>query len=105
MRMPSLVALLWLAVAVSALSEVLRWWRSSRSVREMLWAVDTNAPPLGFLMTAGAPTRTHDDANPPRTLEADDAADLVRMDDDGGSQMVAAVPLGKVRSTGCSRDS
>jgi hypothetical protein len=103
MRMPSLVALLWLAVAVSALSEVLRWWRSSHSLREVQWAV-TNAPPVGFLMTAGAPTRTHDDADLARTLEADDAADLVRMDDDGGSQMrVAAVPLGKV-PTGCCRD-
>jgi hypothetical protein len=46
MRMPSPLALLWLAVAVSALPEVLRWWRSSRSVGEVLWAVDTNAPPV-----------------------------------------------------------
>ena len=66
MRMPSLVALLWLAVAVCALSEVLRWWPSSRSVGDVLWAVGTNAPPMDFLMTAGAPTRTRDDANPAR---------------------------------------
>ena len=54
---------------------------------------DTNAPPVGFLMTAAAPTRTRDDADLARTLEADDASDLVRMDDDGGPQIrVAAGP-------------
>jgi hypothetical protein len=56
MRMPFLVALLWLAVAVSVLSEILRWWRLSRSVGDVLWAVDTNLPPMGFLMAAGAPS-------------------------------------------------
>jgi hypothetical protein len=104
--MPSPVALLWLAVAVSALPEVLRWWRSSRSVGEVLWAVDTNAPPVGVLVTAGAPTRTRDDANPARALEADDAADLVRMDDDGGSQMMVAAGPDRQASVGAvQRDS
>jgi hypothetical protein len=93
MRMPPLVVLLWLAVALSALPEALRWWRSSRSVWEVRWEADTNAPPVGILTTAGAPPRTRDDADLARRLEADDAADLVRMDDDGGPQMrVAAGP-------------
>ena len=93
MRMPSPVALLWLAVAVSALPEVLRWWRS-RPVSDVRWAVDANAPPGGLPVPAGVPTRTRDDAYLARVQEADDAADLVRMDDDGGgSQMrVAAGP-------------
>jgi hypothetical protein len=83
MRMPSFVVLLWLAVALSALPEIRRWWRSSRSVWEVRWAADTNVSPVGFLITAGAPTRARDNADLARTLEADDA-DLVRMDDDGG---------------------
>ena len=94
MRMPSFVECLWLAVALSALPEALRWWRSSRSVWAVRRAADTNAPPMGFLMTAAAPTRTRDDADLTRTLDADDTADLVRMDDDGGPQVgVAADPV------------
>ena len=63
MRMPSLVVLIWLAVALSALPEALRWWRSSRSVWQLRWAADTNAPPVGFLITARAPTGPRDDAD------------------------------------------
>jgi hypothetical protein len=88
MRMPSLVVLLWLAVALSVLPEALRWWRSSRSVWQVRCAADTNAPPAG-LLTAGAPSRTRDDADLAGTLEAEDAADLLRMDDDGSPQMTS----------------
>ena len=62
MRMPSLVVLVWLAVALSALPEALRWWRSSRSAWQMRWAADTNAPPVGFLIAARAPAGPRDDA-------------------------------------------
>jgi hypothetical protein len=50
---------------------------------------DREPPHAGVTIVAGTHTRTLDDALDARTLTADDAIDLVRMDDDGGRQMAS----------------
>jgi hypothetical protein len=50
---------------------------------------DREPPHAGVTIAAGTATRTLDDALDARTVTADDAIDLVRMDDDGGRQMAS----------------
>lgn len=86
--MPSLIAFLGIAVAACTIPAIVRWFRPSRRpLIEVLPAVDQDPAPAGIIMTAGTRTRTIEEAIGARTLRADDAADLVRMDDDGGWQM------------------
>ena len=82
---PAVTALLGVVVAASTASALVRWLRSSRrrSV-EVLPAMDEKPSRTGISLTAGARARTLEPAIRPRTQETDDAADLVRMDDDGG---------------------
>ena len=63
--MPSLLMLVGIAIMASTMQAIVRWWRVSRSVVELLPAREQVS-------------------RPPRTQESDDAMDLVRMDDDGG---------------------
>lgn len=84
--MPSLIALLGIAVVACTMPAIVRWLRPSRPLVEVLPAVHQDPAPAGIIMTVGTRTRTLDEAIDARTLKADDAADLVRMDDDGGWQ-------------------
>jgi hypothetical protein len=86
--MPSLMALAGISVIASVMPAIVRWVRPSRPRLDVLPAVDQDpAARAGIVMTAGARSRTLDNAIAARTVKADDAEDLVRMDDDGGSQM------------------
>jgi hypothetical protein len=85
--MPSLIALLGIAVIGSTMRPIVRWLRRSRSRVELLPAVDHDPPPARIIMTAGTRTRTVDEAIDAYTPDPDDRADLGRMDDDGGRQM------------------
>ena len=66
---------------------IVRWLRPSPPLVEVLPAVDQDPAPAGITMTAGIHIQTIEEAINARSLRADDAADLVRMDDDGGWQM------------------
>ncbi len=83
--MPSAIALLGIAAVGCTMPAFARWLRTRRPLVEVLPAVDQDpAPPAGILITGGTRTRTLSDAIDRRAQKANDAADLVRMDDDGG---------------------
>jgi hypothetical protein len=83
--MPSVIALLGIAVVGRTMPAIARWLRPSRRSVELLPAIDQQPPrPTGIIMTGGTRTRTRHEAVEGRVQKAADAADLVRMDDDGG---------------------
>ena len=86
--MPSVIAVLGIAVVGCAMPVIARWLRASRPVVEVLPAVEQHPTrPRGVIMTAGTRTRRLQEAIEVRIQKAADAADLVRMDDDGAPKV------------------
>ena len=86
------IAVFGIAVIVFTMPCVLPWLRTSRSVVRVLPSRDRDKTSAAITMAAGTCVRTLDELN---VSTADDALDLVRMDDDGGWQM--ARPLAQRR--------
>jgi hypothetical protein len=82
--MLSIAALLSVAVLGLALPAILRWLRRSPGLIEGVPVGGQCAAPPAALLTARAWTRTMEDPAAPRARALADAADLGRMDDDGG---------------------
>ena len=81
---PLVIALLGIAVVGRRVPAIARWLRPSRRRVEVLPVIDQQpARPIGIIMTGGTRTRTLHEAVEGRVQKAADAADLVRMDDDG----------------------
>jgi hypothetical protein len=78
----SLIALLWLSLIVSTMPTMVQWLRPSRPLVEVLPSLRQNPAGARSLLSAGARARTLEEVVDAR--EADKAADLFRMDDDGG---------------------
>jgi hypothetical protein len=85
--MPSLTVLLGIAVIAVALPAIVRWRRASRPPVEVLPAVDQDPGGAAIIVNASTCTRSLAEVIDARIVKGDDAADLVRMDDDGGWQM------------------
>lgn len=83
---PTLIALLGIVAIGAAMPAIVRRLRASRPLVEVLPAVDDDPVPAGITLSAGTRTRTLDEVIEARTRKADEAADLVRLDDDGGWQ-------------------
>jgi hypothetical protein len=83
----SLIALLWLSLVVFTMPTMVQWLRPSRPLVEVLPSLRPNPARARGLLTAGARARTLEEAVDGR--EADEAADLFRMDDDGGRPLDA----------------
>jgi len=87
--MPSVIALLGIAVVGRTVPAIARWLRPRRLV-EVLPAIDQQpARPTGIIMTGGTSARTLHEVVEGRVQKAADTADLVRMDDDGGPSELA----------------
>lgn len=81
----SLVVLVGLALIGSSALVLVRWVRKSRPPRiEVLPALDPEPAPDRIIVSAGARARTLNQSINARNTEADDAADLSRMDGDAG---------------------
>lgn len=78
----SLIALLWLSLLVSTMPTMVQWLRPSRPLVEVLPSLRQNPERARSLLSAGARVRTLREVVDAK--EADEAADLSRMDDDGG---------------------
>jgi hypothetical protein len=89
--MPFLITLLAIGVIAAMMPAIARRFGSFRRSAP---ALDDVLPPAEIIIAAGTRTRTLDAAIDPRTTHADDMADLVRMDDDGGWQMDTTVGPG-----------
>jgi high-affinity K+ transport system ATPase subunit B len=88
--MPSVIALLGIAVVGRTVPAIARWLRPSRRLVEVLPAIDQQpARPTGIIMTGGTRARTFHEVVEGRVQKAADTADLVRMDDDGGPSELA----------------
>jgi hypothetical protein len=85
--MPSLIALLGIVVIGSTMPAIVGWLRTSRPWVHVLPAVVHEPPPGRLMMTASTSSRTLHEVIDANTPDTGDAADLVRMDDDGGRQM------------------
>jgi hypothetical protein len=83
---PTLIALLGIAAIGATMPAIVRRLRTSHPQVEVLPAVDQDSAPAGIMIAAGMRTRTLGEVIGARTAKTDDAADLVRMDDDGGWQ-------------------
>ena len=68
---------------VFAMPDAIPWLRKSRSLARVRPSRQRNRASAGLTMAAGTCVRTLDE---PSLIAADDALDLVRMDDDGGWQ-------------------
>jgi hypothetical protein len=91
---PFVIGLLGVVVLACTVPAIVRWLRPSRPVVALLPAVDQDpVRPRGIIMTGGTRTRTLEEAIDARIQKADDAADLVRMDDDGGSRHLPGAVL------------
>ena len=75
----SLIALLWLSLTMPTM---VQWLRTSRPLVEVLPSLRQNPERARSLLSAGARFRTLREVVDAK--EADEAADLSRMDDDGG---------------------
>ena len=82
--MPSIGALLGVVVLGLALPAIGRWLRRSPGFIEVLPAEGQHAAPPAALTAPGAWTRTMEAAASAHARTLADAADLGRMDDDGG---------------------
>ncbi len=81
----SLVVLLGLALVWSGAVVLVRRLRRSRLPRiEVLPALDPEPPPETIIVSAGARARTLNQATNARDVEAEDTADVSRMDGDAG---------------------
>lgn len=78
------IALAGIAVLVFAMPNAFPWLRASRSLARVTPAIHRDEASAGSAMDGGSCARTPDE---PNRLTAEDALDLVRMDDDGGWQM------------------
>jgi hypothetical protein len=88
-RTPFVIGLLGIVVAACTMPAIFRWLRPSRPSVALLPAVDQDpVRPPGITLTGGTRTRTLEEAIDARIQKAEDAAGLVRMDDDGGSRPV-----------------
>jgi len=88
--MPSVIALLGIAVVGRTVPAIARWLRPSRRLVEVLPAIAQQpARPTGIIMTGGTSARTLHEVVEGRVQKAADTADLVRMDDDGGPSELA----------------
>lgn len=83
----SLIALLWLSLLVFTMPTMVQWLRPSRLLVEVLPSVPQKPARARGLLTARARARTLEEVVSAR--EADEAADLFRMDDDGGRTLDA----------------
>jgi hypothetical protein len=81
--MPFLTTLFAIAVVGSTLPAMLRWFGPFRRVSEGLPSRDDTSPRAGLIKTAPAHSRRISDATDARIAQAQDEADLMRMDDDG----------------------
>jgi hypothetical protein len=81
---PSVLAFVGVAAVGCAISAFVQRRRRFRPLVEVLPAIEH--PPAGadVLITAGAGARMLDEALDARHRSVEDAADLIRMDDDGG---------------------
>ena len=78
------IAALGLAAIVFLMPEPIPWLRTSRAIGRVVPSGYRDPASAPILVTAGTGVRKLHEAN---ATEADDALDLVRMDDDGGWQM------------------
>jgi hypothetical protein len=78
------IALAGIAMLVFAVPDAFPWLRTSRSLARVTPSIHRDEPNSGFALDGGSCARTPDE---PNWHTAADALDLVRMDDDGGSQM------------------
>ena len=91
--MPPVIALLGIAVVARTIPAIARWLRPCRGLVELLPAIDQQpARPTGIIMTGSTRTRTLHEALEGRVQKAADAADLLRMDDDGSPDEHARAP-------------
>ena len=82
--MPAAIALLGIAVVGVTIPAMAKWLRPSRPLMEVLPPVGQDpARPGGLIVTGGTHARTLEEAMQVRAQTAADAADDVRMDDDG----------------------
>jgi hypothetical protein len=88
LRMPPatlfVIALAGIAVLAFAMPGAFPWLRTSRSLARLTPSIHRDEASAGSAMDGGRWARTPDD---PNWHTAEDALDLVRMDDDGGWQM------------------
>jgi len=78
------IAAVGVAAIVFAMAGAIPWLRTSRVPVRVLPSGHRDQASAGIVITAGTCVRTLDE---PNRSDADDALDLVRMDDDGGRQM------------------
>jgi hypothetical protein len=90
--MHSLTGFLAIIAIAFTIPACVRWLRPARPLVRVLPPVDQDPAPTGIRLTAGTRTRTLDEAIGARAL-ASDAADLIRMDDDGGWQSAPSPAL------------
>ena len=81
----SLIVVLWIVVMASTISGLVPWLRASPSVVPVLSNEKRYTRRRATRVVTGACVRTLDERN---RSTADDALDLVRMDDDRGWEMV-----------------
>lgn len=83
--MPFLMTLVGIAAVGSTMPAIIRRFPLSRRHVEVFPSLDeTPPPPPVLIMTGDVYIRTVDEVKCAGTVKADDAADLMRMDDDGG---------------------
>ena len=80
----SLIAVLGIALIGFPRSAIVRWLCPSRPLVAVLPPLQQNPEPARSVMTAGTRARTFDEVIDARAVAADEAADLLRTDDDGG---------------------
>jgi hypothetical protein len=78
------IALLGIAAIIFTMPGGVPWLRTSRAVVRVVPSRHRHKTSVAITMAAGTCVRTLDE---PHASTADDALDLVRMDDDGGWQM------------------
>jgi hypothetical protein len=79
------IAVFGIAALIFTMPGVIPWVRTSRSVVRGVPSRHRHKTSVAITMAAGTCVRTLNEPN--ETTTADDALDLVRMDDDGGWQM------------------
>jgi hypothetical protein len=85
--MPFLTTLLAIAVVGSTMPAMVRRFGPFRRVSEVLPSRDDISPHGGLVMSAPTHPRRISDGIDARRAQADDEADLMRMDDDGPGHM------------------
>jgi len=88
--MPLVMTLIGIAALGSTMRPIIGWFPLSRRHVEGLPSLDETAPPSVLITTRDGDIRTADGAMCTGFMKPDDAADLMRMDDDGGGLLVRA---------------